>query len=212
VRSASLLPGGDLETLLGRARFERVADAGWRYGLPASGLRRLKPWAVMLLLSAHPSELARRNGRETSPRLDLVLQRRGTAQGMVIFGLESASEQIALFDELSVADQVAFLDAAIAENASIGRWWRTMKEAYLARNVGAISELLSESRTADDQELLQLFQERLIDQRNERMVERMEQRLAEGHAFIAVGALHLPGKRGILNLLEQRGYAVTRVY
>jgi hypothetical protein len=36
--------------------------------------------------------------------------------------------------------------------------------------------------------------------------------LAAGHAFIAVGALHLPGERGVLRLLEQRGYRVEAVY
>ena len=36
--------------------------------------------------------------------------------------------------------------------------------------------------------------------------------LEAGHAFITVGALHLPGERGILHLLEQRGYRVEAVY
>ena len=53
---------------------------------------------------------------------------------------------------------------------------------------------------------------RLLDERNARMVERMAPRLTEGDAFIAVGALHLPGERGILNLLAERGYRIFRVY
>ena len=52
----------------------------------------------------------------------------------------------------------------------------------------------------------------LLYQRNERMVEKMEARLAEGRAFIAMGALHLYGDRGVLALLAQRGYKVTPVY
>ena len=44
------------------------------------------------------------------------------------------------------------------------------------------------------------------------MAERMQQYLQQGKAFIAVGALHLPGKEGLLNLLEQQGYTVRRVY
>ena len=44
------------------------------------------------------------------------------------------------------------------------------------------------------------------------MAKRMQQRLKEGQAFIAVGALHLPGKEGILSLLEQQGYQVKALY
>ncbi|MGH6944671.1 MAG: TraB/GumN family protein, partial [Geminicoccaceae bacterium] len=38
------------------------------------------------------------------------------------------------------------------------------------------------------------------------------QALMRGAAFVAVGALHLPGEQGILNLLARKGYTVTRVY
>jgi uncharacterized protein YbaP (TraB family) len=212
MRAAMRLPGGDLESLLGRARFERVADVGWRYGVGAAALLELKPWAVMDLFSLPPAEFARQNARGAEPPLDLLLQHRAAARGMMIFGLERASEQIAVFDDLPVAEQIAFLDAAMTDYARIHFWWTTMKEAYLARDVGAIYQLLSESALAEDHELALLFQERLIDQRNERMVRRMTRRLGAGQAFIAVGALHLPGERGILNLLNRQGYAITRVY
>jgi uncharacterized protein YbaP (TraB family) len=166
----------------------------------------------MMLLSQPPAEFARHTARRESPPLDLLLQRRAAAQRMVIFGLENASEQISPFDDLPVTDQIAFLDATMVENARIDWWWSTMKEAYLGRDVGALYQLMSEDRMADNHELMQLFKERMIDQRNERMVQRMAYGLAKGKAFIAVGALHLPGERGVLNLLAQQGYAITRVY
>lgn len=54
--------------------------------------------------------------------------------------------------------------------------------------------------------------DRLVSGRNRIMVERMDRHLQAGHAFIAVGAAHLPGEQGILRLLELRGFEVTRIY
>lgn len=44
------------------------------------------------------------------------------------------------------------------------------------------------------------------------MVERMKDAVARGGAFVAVGALHLPGERGVLQQLADRGFTVERVY
>jgi uncharacterized protein YbaP (TraB family) len=90
-------------------------------------------------------------------------------------------------------------------------WIGRIVEAYLARDLAAMQRI-SEESSGGDQRANEVFADRLLYQRNERMVERIEARLAEGGAFIAVGALHLYGSRGVPALLESRGYRVTRVY
>jgi uncharacterized protein YbaP (TraB family) len=62
-----------------------------------------------------------------------------------------------------------------------------------------------------DQRLAREFQRRLILDRNHRMAERMEPWLKQGGAFVAVGALHLPGEQGLISLLRQQGYSVRGV-
>ncbi len=57
--------------------------------------------------------------------------------------------------------------------------------------------------------LSQRLRDALIDQRNLHMLNRMIPKLKKGRSFIAVGALHLPGKNGLLNLLRQKGFVVT---
>jgi uncharacterized protein YbaP (TraB family) len=44
------------------------------------------------------------------------------------------------------------------------------------------------------------------------MAERMQEILNKGNAFIAIGALHLPGDEGVLNLLDGSGYIISRIY
>ena len=63
-----------------------------------------------------------------------------------------------------------------------------------------------------DRRVAQLFTSQVVVNRNRRMLERMQPRLREGNAFIAVGALHLPGKDGLLTLLRNKGYRVSPVY
>ena len=85
-------------------------------------------------------------------------------------------------------------------------------DAYKQRDLGAMLAINKQAMDAGDQRLARDFQRRLIIDRNRRMADRMQQYLKEGNAFVGVGALHLPGEQGLLELLEQRGYSVRAVY
>jgi len=60
--------------------------------------------------------------------------------------------------------------------------------------------------------LNEAFLERVLFLRNGRMTETILPRLQSGGAFVAVGALHLYGDRGVLARLREKGYRITRVY
>jgi uncharacterized protein YbaP (TraB family) len=63
-----------------------------------------------------------------------------------------------------------------------------------------------------DNAIIDRFIDELVIKRNKRMAERMQKVLKKGNAFIAIGALHLPGEMGVLRLLEKQGYRVSMVY
>jgi uncharacterized protein len=52
---------------------------------------------------------------------------------------------------------------------------------------------------------------KMITVRNRHMAERAEATLNAGNAFMAVGALHLPGPEGLVSLLQQKGFTVTPI-
>jgi uncharacterized protein YbaP (TraB family) len=85
---------------------------------------------------------------------------------------------------------------------------------YLKRDLAALQAVGTDltDTSAEERRGAEAFLDRLVDERNVRMVERMIPRLEEGATFVAVGALHLPGQRGILQLLANRGYKVAAVY
>ena len=104
------------------------------------------------------------------------------------------------------------LDEAITNHRETPALIDTLIDLYLARDLAGMQAINDDQMQKGDTQLAAKVDQRLIIMRNYRMAERMQARLDEGHAFIAVGALHLPGKQGILNLLEQQGYLVNYVY
>ena len=163
-----------------------------------------KPWAMMLLLSA-PQQ-------DPTQVLDYVLARMALEQGKAVLELESFDEQVAVFDGMSEADQVALLQQAVANYERLPKVIERLIGAYLKRDLAAMWRISDESVGENMKRIKEIFVTRLIVERNSRMVERMAASLGQGGAFVAVGSLHLYGDRGVLALLERRGWRVTRVY
>lgn len=192
-----------LKTVLGDALYQETLRALQGRGLPADDLDKKKPWAVLMALGM------------PKPRsglfLDLALQLEATKQDKPTYGLETAAEQMAVFDEVPLADQVTLLSHTVANAAKLDAQFEELLNHYLARDLDALVALEAKYRPADDRAYA-AFMDRLLRQRNVRMLERMQPRLKEGNAFVAVGALHLPGEEGLLQLLRRAGYRVTAIY
>ena len=198
--------GRDLPAVAGEALFNRAAQLTAGLGLPEPVLRVFKPWAVAMLLSVPPQDPAN--------VLDFVLARRASESGKPVHELESMEEQVSIFEGMALEDQVALLRQAVDQYERLPRQIARVVDAYLARDLAGIWRISQESVGAGSEErrLNEVLMRRLLHDRNARMAERAEPRLREGGAFIAVGALHLYGGGGVLALLEQRGWRVTRVY
>ena len=141
----------------------------------------------------------------------IAIIRRAQEAGKPLHGLETIDEQLEVFEGLPLEDQVALLRDAVEQFAGIDALHAALLAAYKRQDLAALLAI-SEAEMADaDQRLAREFQRRLIVDRNRRMAERMEPYLEQGAAFVAVGALHLPGEQGLISLLRQRGYSVRAV-
>jgi hypothetical protein len=208
---AMLLPSGErLDALLTQTQLARLEAAAARFKMPMGMVTRFKPWGAMLLFSVPPEEHLR-TAAGLKP-LDESLRARAEAAGKPVSGLETIDEQIATLDGMTREDQLAMLDLTLAQAPEIERIFAALRDAYLARNLAAVYDVLQAADGADPTGAVARCQQRLVVERNRRMVERMASLLREGGAFVAVGALHLPGEEGILKLLAKQGYTVTRVY
>ena len=202
---AMRLPGStELTDLVPPALYRRCVQALAARGLPDSLPRKLKPWAVMTMLSMPPAR--------TGELLDRRLYQRAQAKAMPTLGLETTAEQLAVFERLRAEEQQALLRAAVAGQGERERLFNALTDAYLR---GALGELLalSEDRVPGlEPALQQRWRELLIDSRNRRMLTRIQALPRQQRHFIAVGALHLPGERGLLAGLGAAGYGLRRLH
>ena len=194
--------GKTLKAVLGEALYQETRRAIGNTGA-ASSIDNMKPWAVMMTLSAP------REGHGLF--LDMALQLTATRRGKPTYGLETMQEQIAVFNGMSLDDQIVLLRDTVQNYQTTQSAMEDLTQAYLKRDLGALLAL-AEKFKPKDARVYDAMMDRLLTKRNINMAERMRVRLKEGNAFVAVGALHLPGDTGLLRLLANNGYRITRVY
>lgn len=218
--AALLLPEGQrLRAIIGEARFGRLETrvrtvlatiAPELVPLVPGLLDRLKPWAAIAQLPALeylPDLLAGRTS------LDAQLYADARAAGKLVGGLETVAEQAATFDAFSAEEQSALLDDALRESTSPqAMTGATLVEWYLEGNGDKLAATLTQG--SGDAALARKFEAEVLVKRNHRMADRIDglRRASPGeHLFVAVGALHLVGADNLPQLLQARGYEISRV-
>jgi uncharacterized protein YbaP (TraB family) len=195
--------GRQLTDLLQDELYDRTAQLLAGYGIAEETARLIKPWAAYLTLSFPP-------GYGDIP-MDVVLMNRAYDQHKAVRGLESIEEQTEIFQKLNDDEQVSLLVDLVCNYEVIQGEVGSLKQAYLQRDLQRLVHL-SEKFTMGSEELYSRLLRLLLTDRNHRMASRMQPILEAGGAFIAVGALHLPGDEGILSLLEDHGYRIELAY
>ena len=202
---ATLLPEGEsLQQLLDSTLYQQTVQLLAAYGMPELVVQRMKPWAAAATLSLPRPQ--------TGLFLDMLLYTQAAAQGKRVYGLETVSEQIGAMETMPRDLQIIMLRDAVAQHDQLDQIIEALINAYLQRDLNALESISDKAMQQGDRRVAQLFTSEVVVNRNRRMLERMQPRLREGNAFIAVGALHLPGKDGLLTLLRNKGYRVSPVY
>ena len=205
--------GKNLEDQIGGKLVQAASAAVEPYGLRPNNIQSMKPWALIAILAMPPDDFRRQQQEDMV--LDRVLQDIATRQGKELFGIETVEEQLNVFDSMAISDQVELLRSTLMGLPLMATMFEEMKRLYLERDLGGLLILSNESlpvTNGKEAETVARFMDALVTQRNQKMVERVAPRMEKGGVFMAVGALHLPGHMGVLNLLSEEGYQVSRVY
>lgn len=201
-RSMFFNDGTLLSSLVDKPIYDNTKQILAAYHLGADAVSVMKPWAAFLLMNYPPDD---------GEPLDLVLLSIAKQNGSEVAGLETLTEQGELFSSLSIPEQVKLLTDTVCHYDMIEKDFQAMKAFYLERDLGGLYNYV-QRYSMEDNVVYEKLMKKLIQDRNYLMAERMLPILKKGNAFVAIGAMHLAGKEGVLGLLEKQGYSVSPVY
>lgn len=136
--------------------------------------------------------------------LDTYLSDKATKKKKKVVGIESVDEQLDALKVLSYEEQAELLIEEL-HDLEKGEGDTEMVTYYLEQN---LDSLAATDATA---EMPPKLYRALVTARNIRMADRIADMVQQQSTFAAVGALHLPGNEGVIELLRQKGYTVEAV-
>ena len=177
-------------------------------GMTVEMLDMMRPMVVTTMISVGmvQKELPNFNPNE---QLDTYFQGDAKARGKEVKGLETPEFQAELlYTKVPIAAQAkALLEMAKDPKDSMEKS-KKLNDLYLAQDIEGLAALSNESAKDADEAA---FMEALVDMRNANWIKALPALMSEKPSFIAVGALHLPGEKGVLEGLRKAGYTVTAI-
>lgn len=201
-----------LKTVLSPEKLAEVETALQKRGIPSVAVMKMKPWLITTMLSAPACEMARK--QSGIPVLDQKIAEDAKAEGKEVLGLERAIDQLKAMDSVPTEFHIQGLLGVLAIGDDVDDMFETMTELYLQGDTGKFKPLFEEAEkmapgVGTNTEGYAEFEQIMVDKRNKGMAENSAPILEKGNAFIAVGALHLPGEKGLVEEFRHMGYTVT---
>ena len=171
-------------------------------GLSLGMMSRLKPEAINLLIT-----LMRVGSMEMSNTdlIDIGAQERGSQLGRATMGFETLEEQAKLMFSDPIADQAKSLLKACEEDDVQDEQAQALKDAYMSQDMNRMEALFTEAAEDGwDEDKM----DSMVTRRNRNWVGKLVTMMPEQACLVCVGAAHLFGDQGVLQLLRNEGYTV----
>jgi uncharacterized protein len=203
--------GTTLTSLMSPQDADIVVKALETRGIPSVSVAKMKPWMLSAMVALPACELARK--ASGAPVLDVKLAEQAKASGKALEGLETVAGQLEAMALLPMDFHISGLVETLRLGDRIYDVIETMITLYLRGETGMFWPLFRAALPGEeaDHSGYAAFEETMIDARNKVMAEHARPFLDRGKAFIAVGALHLPGSDGLVEILRRDGYRVGAV-
>ena len=176
-------------------------------GVKLSQMNSLKPNAISTQLQAMQSIKYFPNF-DANNLIDVAIQERANEAGRPSVGLESLQEQIDLLFNGPLTEQAKGLLEACHQDEFFQVQSSALAEAYMHQDLDKLIAVMTDATMGGDSED---EMESLIYNRNRNWVDKLVKMMPERACLVCVGAGHLPGAQGLLQLLRDKGYTVEPV-
>ncbi|WP_107037488.1 TraB/GumN family protein [Brumimicrobium mesophilum] len=143
---------------------------------------------------------------ENPQSYEMSFEQIAKAEEIEIIGLETIEEQMGFIDNLSDEEQVKMVMDALKDEEDGAESSRELVDIYLSQDVEKIHEFTTSSNMSSPE-----FEEDFLNNRNQNWIKPIRKIIKKNKAFIAVGAAHLGGPEGVIELLRAQGYTLTPV-
>jgi len=196
--------GTTLQQNVDKETYDLAERRARELGIDLRAMNPLKPWLVALTLTAMKLQ---KLGFDSNYGVDRHLAERTKRSGKSTGGLESLEFQIGLLDGLSRRDQEMMLRETLKELDQLDKGVEQLVQFWMKGEVGSVEQWL----LAGMREYPEVYAE-IIVKRNRRWLPQIEKMIAQGeNTMVIVGAAHLVGREGVIELLKQLGYTVEQL-
>lgn len=194
-----------LKELMGEADFEKANTAFTKIaGMPLTALNNFKPMMAMSMLMIKSTACNVQN--QVQPETALMNIAKET--NSPVLGLETVADQMAALDMQPLEEQVRDMKKVILNFDSAKQVFAEMTKVYLKNDVDALYSFV---KTYTNNSNSKEFEQAILNKRNKSWISPIQNAMTLKPTFFAVGAGHLGGKEGVLNLLRKQGYTLTPI-
>lgn len=171
---------------------------------------KLKPAFLLnnVVVMAYVKHIGKFNPQE---QLDTFFQSQATQNGKKVDGLETAEFQFdLLFNGSSLQRQAQLLMCTLNNIDTEVENLKKLTNAYMKQDLNTMLQI-SEERKGNQCDSSASEEDAMIYNRNQSWAQKLPAIMKAAPTFVAVGALHLPGEKGLLNLLKKQGYTLEPV-
>lgn len=194
------IPDGlNLEDLLGSRKYQKIKrslDRSFHFNLDLH--KHLLPFLISNLIA----ETILQNDHQQG--LDHILYQYAADQNLILGGLESFHEQRSIMNKIPLDFQLKSLKDVARNPAKFKKNLLTLVDHYLKEDIHMLYKLSKKS--------MGKLRKLMLWERNQLMANRIIDFMAQGQCFFAIGAGHLGGQKGVINILKRHGLMLNPLH